>query len=139
MTLANDVETPGKRFPRALAYPFLLVVLIGGIFGGIRLGSSELGSTVALASQNDTPIENWTLFFIGIGIVMFLYLERSYAQRNFAVSLTSLLVALAALLALLLFGAWGLGGFTVACILVYVGYYLNWRLPNRRSQANGKQ
>jgi len=138
MTLSSDTAVPVRRFPRALAYPFWVVVLVCGIFGGIKLGGSQIASRVVLASQNDTPVENWTLFLLGIGVVMFFYVDHLYAHRSFRVPLAPMFVAVAALAALLLFGAWGLGGIAVACVLTYVAYYLRWRLRTQRSQVSGK-
>ena len=110
MTPNDDEVASPRRFPRTLAYPMLLGIAIAGIYGGIRLGSIESIASVALASQNHTPVENWTIFLLSLGIVLFMYVGHIHAHRTLRVSAASLVAALGSLAALLLFGAWGLCG-----------------------------
>lgn len=130
MTLKPIAKPSTRRFPRMLAYPILLSIPIAGIYGGIRLGSIDSISNVALASQNGTPVENWTLFFLSLGIVSFMYLTHSYAHGTWRVRPASLITALVSLAALLLFGAWGLYGLTAISLMSFAFY---WR--KRRSQT----
>jgi len=130
MTLEPVAEPSPRRFPRILAYPILLSIPIAGIYGGIRLGSIDSFADVALVSQNGTPVENWTLFLLSLGIVLFIYLAHSYAHGTFRVRPASLVTALVSLAALLLFGAWGLYGLTAICFLSFAFYY-----HKRRSQT----
>jgi hypothetical protein len=102
-----------------VAYPLLLSLPIVALVGGIRLGKSDALSHVALLSQRGTPVENWTLFLISIGIVGFLYLGHCYETGTYRVRLGAVAVATGSSAALLLFGAWGLYGATVAAGILY--------------------
>lgn len=135
MTLNATDEPSPRRFPRALAYPILLGIPIAGIYGGIRLGNIESIAVLAPASQNDTPVENWTLFLLSLGIVLFMYLAHIHAHRTVRVSPASLVAALVSLAALLLFGAWGLVGLGAVGILSFTLYY---RRRRSRIQTPGR-
>jgi len=106
-----------------LAYPILLSIPIAGIYGGIRLGSIDSMSNFALVSQNGTPVENWTLFFLSLGVVLFMYLTHSYAQGTWRVRPAPLIAALVSLAALLLLGAWGLYGLGAASLMSFAFYW----------------
>jgi hypothetical protein len=96
--------------PRWIAYPLLLAIPVVCIYAGIGLGNAGVASHLMVTSHNGTPIENWTLSLITVCIALFMYGAWARAHRSFRFRPSTLLLVIAYIAAIFLFGAWGLLG-----------------------------
>jgi hypothetical protein len=129
MTLQPTSSRPAREVPRALAYPLLLCIPIVALLGAIKLVQKEALSRVAVLSQHGTPVENWMLFLIAVGIVGSLYLGHCYAHRLYRVPQSVVVTAIVSFVALLVFGAWGLYALVSINMLWYAIARRHRRLP----------
>ena len=113
-----------KRTPsRLVLYPVLLAIPIGSIYAGIRLGSAGVGEQLMVSSQNGTPVENWTLFFIAASIALVMYANWAYNNRTLRFRLASFLVAATYIAAVFVFGVWGLYAMGIPSILCLFAWF----------------
>ncbi len=120
MALRSDPEPTVRSIPRWIAYPVLLLLPIACIYFGILLGRDEVGSFLMVASHNDTPVENWTLGLIALVISLYVYADWAYKNRTFRCDLFSFLLIAGFVVAMFVFGAWGLLVGMLPCLALYL-------------------
>ena len=123
---------PKRTISRLVIYPILLAIPIGSIYFGIRLGSAGVGKQLMVSSQNGTPVENWTLSLIATSIALVMYANWAYNNRSLRFRLSSFLVAAAYIVAVFVFGVWGLYAMGIPSILCLFA----WFRYKRRAAAN---
>ncbi len=85
-----------------------------------------------LSSQNGTPVENWTLFFIATSIALVMYANWAYNNRTLRFRPATFLVAAVYIAAVFVFGVWGLYAMGIPSILCLFA----WFRYGRRASAN---
>jgi len=115
-----DSNRPARSVSRWIAYPLLLMLPIACIYGGIRLGSAGVASGFMLASHNHTPVENWTLSLITLGVAAFMYGYWAYSNHTFRFSIGSFILVIAYAAMMFVFGAWGLYGLFAVLLVWFI-------------------
>ncbi len=128
MNKPNSTTTPPQMWPnrtisRLVLYPVLLAVPIGSIYLGIKLGSAGVGTELMVSSQNGTPVENWTLFFIATSIALVMYANWAYSNRSLRFKLPTFLLAATYIAAVFVFGVWGLYAMGIPSILCLFAWF----------------
>ena len=124
---------PKRTISRWVLYPILFAVPIASIYAAIRLGAAGVGTQLMFSSQNDTPVENWTLFFIATSIALVMYANWAYNNRTLRFRLATFLLAVTYIAAVFVFGAWGIYVMGIPSILCLIAWF---RYKHRASAIN---
>lgn len=121
MTSEPTPKHPARSIPRLVAYPLLIALPIASVYGGIKLGSARVGAGLMLASQQGTPVENWTLSLIALSIALFMYASWAYGNRTLRAKSSTFVLAATYIVVMFVFGAYGLFAVAIlSLLLIYV-------------------